>query len=223
MFIDPWSCHHVDSLVDACGVEVESRGAVASRSPYFWDITDETTQFASRRRTSTPGPWHFGSWAPEEMPLVPAVPAQEAENEDQSVSSEGSAQMSIDSGSDDSIINMVTTSAHDMVEQAIVEAQEDQPTENEEDPGIDLFATPYSPPGGATALPPSLPSAVPTIPHGEPQSDEDDDASTSEDDMADVHFDQSKKPYCAFITSKYHKEHSDEASYDQCTRNRIRV
>jgi hypothetical protein len=112
MFIDPRSCHHVDSLVDACGVEVKHRGAVASHSPCFWDITDDTTRFVSRSRTPTPVPWLFDSWAPEEMPLISTIPAQGAEHEDQSVSSEGSGHMSIDSGSDDSIINTARRAVH---------------------------------------------------------------------------------------------------------------
>ncbi|KAF2443766.1 hypothetical protein P171DRAFT_432940 [Karstenula rhodostoma CBS 690.94] len=198
MFIDPRSCRHADSLSDACGVEVDTQGSVSSRGSYFWDITDETNRFAARRKSP-----------------IPTVPAVETTDGDQSASSEGSGQMSTDNESDDSVLHTFPTAAVEAPEQTIAETQQEQPIEGEEEPGTDLFAIPYSSPENQASLPPPLPSPGPAASDEESQSDSEDDTSTSGDYTADMRLSWSKKPYCAFITSNHHKEHSAELSTHQ--------
>lgn len=45
MYINPWSCHQVDSLSEACGPGIKSNREIPFRKPCFWDITDTQVQF----------------------------------------------------------------------------------------------------------------------------------------------------------------------------------
>ncbi|KAL5420313.1 hypothetical protein PMIN03_000139 [Paraphaeosphaeria minitans] len=205
IFIDPRSCRHVDSLADACGFQFDAQASVASRSSQFWDITDETYRFGSGRKKNTPGLHSGPSWATEETSLVPAVPAAEVVDTDQSGSSEGSGQTSIDLPSDNETIHTLAVVMVETVDQLV--AQQEQFVEDEEEPDLNLFATPYSPAEDQITLPPPSPSPGPAASHEESQSGEEEGASISE---AAVSSNRSKKPYCAFATSNHHKEYSAE-------------
>ncbi|KAL5377600.1 hypothetical protein DPSP01_009654 [Paraphaeosphaeria sporulosa] len=211
MFIDPRACHHVDSLAEVCGFEVDAQASVSFRNSQFWDITDDTNRFGSGRKETTPA-WSFGpswaTWATEETPLVSAVPTAENPDDNQSASSEGSGQMSIDFPSDDEAMHTLASAMVEAVDQLV--AQQEQFVANEEEPEADLFATPHSSTEDQITLPPPSPSTGLAASHEASQSGEEDDVSTSEDEVGDISSNQAKKPYCAFATSNHHKEHSAE-------------
>ncbi|KAJ4347931.1 uncharacterized protein N0V89_009303 [Didymosphaeria variabile] len=161
------------------------------------------------------------------MTLVPPIPTGEAEDEHQSAGSEASSQLSMESDSEGAIVNTATQELVDAVEQAMAEAPQGQPTQNEEEEeyslGIDLFAD-FPPP--QVSLPPPSPhpdlpplpqiTAPPEVsPNEEAQSDDEDGASTSDEDADELQLEILKKPYCAFITSNHYKEHSPKPSTAQ--------
>lgn len=194
---------------------IGNQSAALYGGPQFWDITNETNPNRPGRKKPTPG-WPFGpSWTMELAPLVPVVPAVGAAGEGHSTSGQGSGQMLIPIAPNIPPMHTLPTAVVEAFEQMIAESQHEQPTEGEEEPGTDLFPTPSSPPEGQVSLPPPLPSPGPAASHEESQSGEEDDASTSEEEMADTRLNRSKKPYCAYITSNHHQDHSAEVSSSQ--------
>lgn len=214
IFVDPRSCCYVDSLADACGIGSKTLRPVESRGSQFWDITDEITHLRPEKKKTTASKPPSPSGAAEDTPLALDTPAADMPDENESASSGNSEDIS---ETEDSVLHTDVSAALETAEQLVAQFLQEQPLEEEGDPGPDPLATSTSPLENQAPVAPSLSPSGATEPHEETQSSEESDASTSDDDVSDIISVRVKKPYCGFITSNYHKEHSNEVRLSQGT------
>lgn len=207
MFIEPRSCHRVNTLADACGTSFKPRAQVAPGKPYFWDITDKNARF-SLRNAPVPAPLGVGSGTSGQTLADLILPAGEAD-EDLEASSEDSDQISISTGEAvDEIFSMlgsiqqITADAHAGQGQLPIGLHDNSVFGSLNTPPPDTHAAGHE----ASLFVSQSPSqATPAAISDEVQSDEE-DMSTSGDDTAQA---QPKKPYCTFITANNHQNSTE--------------